>query len=64
MGPGVDGAVVCDCVFRGALGADLDDSVRGRGVDLVDEVAVDIGEDDFIAGVVEEAGDKAAAWMC
>lgn len=62
VGPGVDGAVVCDCVFRCALGADLDDSVRGCSVDLVDEVAVDIGEDDFIAGVVEEAGNKATAW--
>lgn len=61
MGLGVDGAVVCDCVLGGALSADLDDLVAGGGVDLVDEGVGDIGEDDVVAGVVEEAGNEATA---
>lgn len=59
---GVDGAVVCDCSVRGALFANLDDLVRGRGVDPVDERVDDIGKDDFVARVVQEAGDEATAW--
>ena len=58
----VDGGVVGDGVLRGALGADLDDLVRGRGVDLLDQRVHHVGEDDVIAGVVEEAGNEATAW--
>lgn len=61
VGAGVDGTVVGDGVLRGTLGANLDDAVRGGFVDLVNQLAVDIGEDDIIAGVVEKAGDKATA---
>lgn len=59
---GVDGAVVGDGVLGGAFGAHLDDLVRGSGVDQVDNGVVDIGEDDLVARVVEEASNKATAW--
>ena len=59
---GVDGAVVCNGRLRGAFSADLDDLV-GRGVvDGVDERVYNVGKDDIVARVVEEAGDEATAW--
>jgi len=58
---GVDGLVVCDCVLGGSLRADLDDLVGGGFVDEVDDGVVDIGEDNVVARVVEEASDKATA---
>lgn len=61
VGLGVDSAVVCDGVLCGALGADLDHLVGLCGVDVVDERVNDIGEDDLIARVVQEAGDEATA---
>lgn len=62
VGLGVDGAVVCDFGLGGALDANLDDAIRGGGVDGVDEGIGDVGKDDVIARVMEEAGDKATAW--
>lgn len=59
---GVDGAVVCNGVLGGAVDADLDDLVRGGRVDGVDEGVYDVGKDDVVARVVEEAGDEATAW--
>jgi hypothetical protein len=59
---GVDGTVVGDGVLRGALGTDLDDLVRWSLVDLVDQAVGNIGEDDIVTRVVEEAGNKATAW--
>lgn len=60
MCSGVDGLVVCDCVFGGSLRADLNDLVGGGFVDEVDDGVVDIGENDIVAGVVKEASDEAA----
>lgn len=61
MCPGVDGPVVCDGALGGAVAADLNDLVGLAGVELVDQRVRDIGKDDLVAGVVEEAGHEAAA---
>lgn len=58
---GVDGAVVCNLGLGGALDADLDDAVRGGGVDGVNQGVGNVGKDDLIARVVEKAGDEATA---
>lgn len=61
VGLRVDGAVVGDDVLVSALGADLDDTIRGGGVEGVDQGIGDVSEDDLVARVVEEAGDEATA---
>lgn len=62
VGLGVDGAVICNGGLGSAVGADLDDLVRGGVVEGVDEGVGDVGKDDVVARVVEEAGDEATAW--
>ncbi|KAL2279642.1 hypothetical protein FJTKL_13324 [Diaporthe vaccinii] len=56
-----DNIGICDDVFCCALGADLDDLVLLGGVQLVHNFGHDIGKDDLISAVVQEAGDEATA---
>jgi len=58
---GVDGAVICDDAFCGTLGSDLNDLVRRSGVNLVDQGVGNVSEDDFVSGVVKEAGDESTS---
>lgn len=61
MGPRVDGAVVGDHILGCTLSTDLDHAVGRGGVEGVDENIGDIGEDNVIARVMEETGNKTAA---
>ena len=62
MSSGVDGSIVGNGVLGSTLSADLDDTVRLGLVDEVYNSIVDIGEDDIVTGVVEEASNEATAW--
>jgi len=62
VGTRVDGAVAGNSKLLGALGADFNDLVGGVRVDGVHKRLDDISENDVIARVVEEAGDKATAY--
>lgn len=57
----VDGAVICDCAFGSSFDTNFDDAIRRGFVDLIDESVGDIGKDDVVSRVVEEAGNKATA---